>query len=320
MRGDGGRVLRPPSRRDLFGLAAGAGVVLSAGTPAPALAQAAPHTFKLGAADITIISDGSMVLPASFALPNVDPKEQAALFAGRGDPAVGIKGEVNVVVIKTPGALIVIDSGSTPDFMSTFGNFPDRLEKAGINASDVTHVIFTHAHADHLWGVIDPLDDDTRFPNARHIMTAAERDYWLQPGLADQMPDALKGTTIGTARRLGLLAKRIDTVKPGAEIVPGVTLIDTAGHTPGHVSVRLDFGGHALLIGGDALTNAIVSFERPDWPWGPDLDRARAAATRKSLLDQLATDTMALLGYHLPWPGLGRVERKDGGFRFVGGL
>ncbi len=313
MRGDGGRSQTTPSRRDVFALAAGAGVALAT----PACAQAAPHAFKLGAAEITVISDGSMSLPTSFALPGIDPKEQAALFAGRGDMAAGIKGEVNVVVVKTPGALIVIDSGGTPDFMPTFGSFPGRLEKAGITAADVTHVIFTHAHPDHLWGVIDPLDDDTRFANARHVMTAVERDFWLQPGVADQMPDALKGATIGTTRRLGLLAKRIDAVKAGTEVVPGVTLIDTAGHTPGHVSVRLDFGGTALLIGGDALTNAIVSFERPDWPWGPDLDRARASTTRKALLDQLATDKMALLGYHLPWPGLGWVERKDGAYRFV---
>jgi glyoxylase-like metal-dependent hydrolase (beta-lactamase superfamily II) len=309
--------LTTPSRRDILALA-----TCALGTAAgltPARAQSAPHTFKLGAADITVISDGSMTLPAAFAFPETDPKDAAALFGARGNPTSGIRAEVNVVVVKTPAALVVIDCGGTQDFMPTLGGFPDRLEAAGIKAADVTHVVFTHAHADHLWGVIDPLDDDTRFPTARHIMTAVERDFWLKPDTVDSMPDALKGVAIGTNRRLGLLAKRIESVRAGAEIISGMTLIDTAGHTPGHVSVRLDFGSAALLVGGDALTNSIVSFERPKWAWGPDLDRDTAVATRLKLLDQLATDRLTLLGYHMPWPGLGRVERKDGAFRFVSG-
>ena len=77
--------------------------------------------------------------------------------------------------------------------------------------------------------------------------------------------------------------------------------------------------GQSLLVGGDALPHSIVSFERPDWPWGADLDPDKGIATRKSLLDRLAGDRTPLLGYHLPWPGLGRVERKDNAYRFVPG-
>jgi glyoxylase-like metal-dependent hydrolase (beta-lactamase superfamily II) len=276
------------------------------------MAQAAPHRFQLGDAEVTVLSDGSMTLPLSFALPATDAKVAAALLQ-----ADAIKADVNVVVVKTPSALIVIDCGGTPDFMPTLGAFPERLERAGFKAEDVTHVIFTHAHADHLWGVIDPLDDDTRFPKARHLMTAAERDYWLRPGLADTVPDALKGMTIGSARRLKLLEKRIETVKMDAEIIPGVALVATPGHTPGHVAVQLSFGGASLIVGGDAIGNIAVSFQQPDWAWGPDLDRDLGAATRRKLLDRLVADRTLLLGYHLPWPGVGRVERKDQAYRFV---
>ncbi len=306
------------SRREALRLAVGgvAWGIASSGA-APAQAQAAPHAFKIGAAEITVLSDGHMVQPLSVALPAAEANDVAALFAsGRAAPEA-FKLDVNIVIVKAPGALIVIDCGGTPDFMPAMGAFPERFERAGLKAEAVTHVLFTHAHPDHLWGVIDPLDEDTRFPNARHLITAAERDFWLQPGLADRVPETLQGMTLGAARRLKLLEQRIDTVRPDADIVPGVSLVPTPGHTPGHVSVLLSFGGTSLLVGGDALVNPIVSFERPEWPWGSDLDRDLGAATRRKLLDRLAAERTLLLGYHLPWPGIGRVERKDTAYRFV---
>jgi glyoxylase-like metal-dependent hydrolase (beta-lactamase superfamily II) len=308
------------SRRDALRLAVGAGAAAFAASRAvPAHAQAAPHMFKLGAAEITVLSDGHMVQPLSFALPTTEAKDVAALLSSGSAAPETFKLEVNIVIVKVPGALIVIDCGGTPDFMPTMGTFPERLERAGIKADEVTHVIFTHAHPDHLWGVIDPLDDDTRFVNARHLITATERDFWLQPGLVDRVPENVQGMTIGAARRLTLLDKRIDAVRPDADIISGVSLVSTPGHTPGHVSVLLSFGGASLLVGGDALVNPIVSFQRPEWPWGSDLDRDLGAVTRRKLLDRLAADRTLLLGYHLPWPGIGRVERKDTAYRFVQG-
>ncbi len=318
------------SRRSVLSLASGAATSIATGIAAgittggliagfgrSALAQAAPHAFKLGEAEVVVISDGHMSLPLSFALPATDATEISQLLAAGGTPPATFKAEVNVVVVKAPGALVVIDCGGTSDFMPTLGAFPERLERAGIKADDVTHVIFTHAHADHLWGVIDPLDDDTRFTKARHVMTSVERDYWLQPDLVDKVPDVLKGMAVGTARRLKALEKRIEAVRPDTEITSGVALIATPGHTPGHVSVHLRFGGASMIVGGDALGNAIVSFQRPEWAWGADVDRDQGARTRRKLLDQLATEQTWLLGYHLPWPGIGHVERRDTAYRFV---
>lgn len=303
------------SRRALIGglaaTAAGCGVA------SPVRAQSAAHTFKLGDVEVIVISDGSMTLPTSFALPKTAPAHVATLLAGRANDTTAFQAAVNVVVLRMPGTLVVIDSGGTADFMPTLGRFADGLERAGIKAEDVTHVVFTHAHADHLWGVIDPLDDDTRFPNARHFMSTAERDYWLKPGLESEVPEAVKGVTIGSQRRVKMLAKRIEAAAPGREIVRGLVPIDTAGHTPGHLALHLTAGGTSLVICGDALGNAIVSFERPTWPWGADVDPTGGVATRLRLLDQLATERTLLLGYHLPWPGLGRVERKDSAFRYL---
>ena len=167
--------------------------------------------------------------------------------------------------------------------------------------------------------MIDPLDGGTMFPKARHFLPAVERDYWLKPGMETSVPEAVRGGAIGTQRRLKELGDRIETSKPGAEILPGLALVDSAGHTPGHVCVHLRSGTDQLMIGGDALIEPVISFARPDWPWGPDWDKDRAIASRKRLLDMLATDKIPLVGYHLPWPGLGRVERAGSSYRFVQG-
>lgn len=315
------------SRRVLLkrGLALAAVASTSSGLSAttglrPAWAASAEvATFKFGACDVTVISDGNLSFPISFALPDRDPKEVEALFAAGGLPVDGITAQVNVTIVKTADALVLIDTGGGGDFMPSVGKLTDRLEAAGFAPDAFTHVIFTHAHADHLWGVIDPLDGGTRFTNAKHFMSGVEFDYWSKPGREADVPDIFKTMAVGSARRLKGIADRIEHRKAGDEIIPGIMLADSAGHTPGHVSVLVSLGPERLLVSGDAINHPLVSFAHPDWRWRADMDSDGGAATRKRLLDQLATDKISLLGYHLPWPGLGRVERDGGAYRFVQG-
>ena len=306
------------SRRTLIG--AMTGLMLAPGGKlicGPARAQTAAHIFKVGAFEVSVVSDGTLMMPPSLAMPGRDPEEIAAMLGSGQLPTDSITAQVNVTIVKTPEALILIDTGGGTDFVPTVGKLTDHLEAGGFTPDAFTHVIFTHAHADHLWGVIDPLDGGTRFTKARHIMTGVEFDYWSKPGRELEVPDMFKLMAVGTGRRLKALAGRFEFRKPGDEIVPGVGLVDTAGHTPGHVSIMLSAGGEQVLVGGDALNHAVASFVNPGWHWGSDMNPEGGVATRKRLLDQLAADKAQLLGYHLPWPGLGRVERKDSAYRFV---
>jgi len=310
-----------PSRRDLLkrGLALAAVTSCPFGLRSAQAASQEVHTFKCGACDVTVLSDGTMSMPFSFSMPGRDPKEIEALFRSAGLPTDGITAQVNVTVVKTPDALVLIDTGGGSDFVPSVGKLADRLDAAGFAPEAFTHVIFTHAHADHLWGVIDPLDGGTKFTKARHIMTATEFDFWNKPGREADVPEMFKTMAIGTGRRLKAIGERVELRKAGDEILPGITLADSAGHTPGHVCVLVTSGTDRLMIAGDALNHPLVSFMNPGWRWGSDMDADGGVATRKRLLDQLATDKSALLGYHLPWPGLGRVERAGDGYRFVQG-
>lgn len=305
------------TRRGVLGAGAGLGLAACLAPTLPAKAQASRvHRVKVGAAEVTVISDGELELPFAFFLPGRSEAEIENAF-GAGSVKQPIKAQVNVALVRIGDSLLLVDTGGGSDFMPGLGKLSDRLGEAGVNPEQITHVVFTHAHADHLWGTIDPLTDDSMFESAKHVMVAAERDYWVRPGIEADMPEAFRAMAIGTQRRLKAIAGRLGSDRAGSDILPGVTLIDTGGHTPGHVSIRIESGGQQLMIGGDALSSAQVSFAYPDWRWGPDMDSDRAVSTRRKLLDMLATDKTLLLGYHLPWPGLGRVERSGTAFRYV---
>ena len=76
-------------------------------------------------------------------------------------------------------------------------------------------------------------------------------------------------------------------------------------------------GGGGLVIGGDALTHPLISFQHPTWKVAVDHEPDRGVATRLRLLDRLATERVRLLGAHLPAPGAGFVERQGGAYRFA---
>jgi glyoxylase-like metal-dependent hydrolase (beta-lactamase superfamily II) len=305
--------------RRMFGIgaAAVAGSAVVGGGRLGAQPASAVHRFAVGAAKVTVVSDGYMELPPAIMLPDRPRADIDALFKDAGQSYAGLVSQINVAIVDIDGERVLVDAGSGADFVPTMGKLAERLEAAGIGVDTITRVVFTHAHVDHLGGVIDPFGGGTIFEKASHTMSGAELDWWLQPDVDTRVSENFRGMALGTHRRLKIVADRIARVAPGAEIVPGVQLVDTAGHTPGHVSVLVRSATEQLLIGGDVLTQHVVSFAAPDWRWGPDMDPAKAAAARRRTLDMLATDRTRLLGYHLPWPGVGRVERQGTAWRFV---
>ncbi len=312
-----GRAVRndyPHRRHVLAGFAAaGAAAVLPA---LPLQAATAPFRRKLGEMEVSVFSDGTLMVPQSFALPETPPAEVSALLKAASQPAELPPAQTNVTLVRAGNELILIDAGSGPNFQPTAGKLVENLEAVGIDPGKITKVVFTHAHADHLWGAEDDLDDGGRFPNARYIISAREWDFWIDPKTAEQAPDWLKGMALGTARILKKLESKIERRKEGDTLAPGVSYLESAGHTPGHMCVMLENGKERLLVGGDIFNNGVISFAKPDWPVGADFDRERGAATRKKLLGMLASEKMPLIAFHVAWPGHGTVEASGTAYRF----
>lgn len=276
----------------------------------------AATTLTLGALRIDSLSDGSLMLPGDFILGGMPQDEMAAIMAKYDLPTDVLTPPCNVTLLRDGTHTVLFDVGAGPDFQPSAGKLAEALAALDLSPEDVTHVVFTHAHPDHLWGLLDEFDEPV-FVNAQHLIGQAEFDYWIDPATVDSIGEARASFAVGAARRLAAMADAIQTVADGQEVLPGVAARLTPGHTPGHMAYELRAGSEAVMVVGDALGNHHVAFERPDWASGSDQDGDMAAATRVALLDQITTGQMRLIGYHLPGGGIGRAERSGPGYVFV---
>ena len=204
--------------------------------------------------------------------------------------------------------------------MPTAGKLIANLGASGIKPESITKVVYTHAHPDHLWGTLDDFDASPHFANASYVIAAAEWNFWMAEDVATRLPENRQNFAAPTRRNLAAIKDKIRTVVPGEDIAPGVRAIDSSVHTAGHIAIELVSGKDALLIVGDALAHPVIAFAHPEWkPAADHHDADRAIRTRRTLLGRLATDRSRLIGYHLPFPGIGRVERKGRAFVYVAG-
>lgn len=271
---------------------------------------------SIGGMQVQTLSDGHLRLPRSVLFEGLNPDAVDQILKAHGVADGPIEPPINVTLLRDQGRVVLFDAGSGPGFQDTAGRLADTLEAEGVSVDDVTHVVFTHCHPDHLWGIVDDFDE-LLFPNAEYMMGQVEWDYWFAADLATRMPSERAAMAVGARRRMAQIEDRVTRFKDGEEILPGVAAHATFGHTPGHMSFELRDAGESILIVGDAIGNNSISFERPDWPIGTDQDAEAAAQTRIRLLDMLAKDNMRLIGYHFINGGLGIVERSQNSYRFV---
>jgi glyoxylase-like metal-dependent hydrolase (beta-lactamase superfamily II) len=274
--------------------------------------------FKQGAADITVVSDGHLVLPTAILAPDAPPDQFKALLAAAGVTGEEVKPATNVTLVKSGADLILFDTGSGIEFQPTAGKLVENLKLAGIDPQAVTKVVFTHAHPDHIWGTVNAAGA-LNFPNAAYYCAAAEWDFWMGKDILTQMPKEMHPFVIGAQKHLKGAEPRITMVKPGDEIAAGIRVLDTFGHTPGHVCFEVA-GDGGLIIVGDAIPVPAIWFPHPEWRFGFDAIPELAIASRTRLLARAAAEKLKLLGFHWPYPGIGHAEARDGAFHYVAAM
>ncbi|HEV7321601.1 MAG TPA: MBL fold metallo-hydrolase [Ensifer sp.] len=281
-----------------------------------------PHRFRHGPFDISVVSDGFIMLPVSIVLPDASEEERPDIMNRLGGTPEAAPFHTNIPVIRVGDDLIVVDNGSGTHFQESAGRLHTNLLAAGIDPAEVTKVVFTHAHPDHAGGTLSA-DGGLSFPNAHYFVSEAEWQFWTDPNFETNMPKGLHGFARGAQRDLFAVQDRLTLVRPGDDIVSGLHVLDTKGHTPGHISLQLHGGDGAgndgLVITGDAATSNVVFFEHPEWHFGFDTDADVALKNRKALIDRAASEKLTLLGYHWAYPGIGRAERNGAAYRFVAG-
>lgn len=274
--------------------------------------------LDLGSVQIDTLSDGHLVLPVDFLLLDRPEEEAVAILARHGLRTDQLEQPCNLTLLRDGTNTVLFDAGSGDGFMPTAGALPDSLDALDLTPEDITHVVFTHGHPDHLWGVLDDFDDPL-FPGATHMIGKTEFEYWMNPATVDTIGEARASFAVGAKRRLEAISEQLETFQNGQEILTGITALASPGHTPGHMGFAVQDGSNSAMIVGDAIVNGHIAFEHPGLRAGSDQDPDLAAKTRLALLDQLATDKMQLIGFHLPEGGIGRAERQGNAYRFITG-
>ncbi len=290
--------------------------------PPSALDELVPsrYALKVGDIDVLVVSDGVLPLPTQMLGHNVSAAERAPWFKEMYLPPDALDWALNVMVVRSGDRNILIDAGlgMDPDLnLPRAGQLIRRLGASGINLGEITDVVITHLHMDHIGGLLVDGVKEQLHPELRIHVAAAEVEFWKAPDFARTnmppgFPDALRATATHFLAEYGSYVRTFDEVH---EIAPGVTAHRTGGHTPGHSVVRLNSNGEALTFAGDAIF--AVGFEQPNWHNGFEHDPEGAAQVRITLLNELAGTGEMLVATHLPFPSVGRVSADGDVFRWV---
>lgn len=278
-------------------------------------ATATHHTIALGQFELTAILDGAVVRDGIHPIFGHDQSAETfrAYAMERKMPPQRFEHVLVPAVVNTGSAVVLFDAGlGAPARAGGLGQLHARLSEAGISPQDIDVVAITHCHPDHIAGLWEGADP--AFPNARYAIGRAEYDGWTS---GDKIPPQRQENRELFLKLLPPLAEKMTFLEDGDSIVPGVTAVATHGHSVGHTSFMIESEGKSVLVWGDVANHAVFSVSKPQWQVSFDDVKDEAIATRKRVLDWAATDDLAILGFHMPFPAIGYIEEIAGTYRWI---
>ena len=313
------------SRRTLFksaslaGLALGAPHIMTrAAYAATSMAGTMPGAFsrfKLGAFEVTVLNDGGRAgdKPWETFGTNVGQADVEALLTANLLPADKFRNSFSPTLVNTGTDLVLFDTGLGASAREGgMGQTLAALQASGYTADQVTIVVLTHMHGDHIGGLME--NGAPAFPNARYVTNEAEFNFWSSP---DRIGTPAENGHKGVLANVVPLKEKMAFIGDNGEVVTGISGMAAFGHSPGHMIYRLQSEGKGLVITADTANHFVLSLQRPEWEVRFDMDKAAAAASRKTVFDMIATDRLPFIGYHMPFPAVGYVEKMDVGYRWV---
>ena len=273
------------------------------------------YRFPIGKFQATIISDGPLALgDPSGTFKGVTKDEIAKALTENFLPVNNIVLEQNAMVLNTGSRLVLFDTGmgASKAFGPTTGRLTRSLAQAGISPARIDDVIFTHAHIDHIGGMVDARGRKL-FPNAQLHITKSDYDFWTDEG---KLTGELKDFVIHARKNLLPYKNRISFVEDGKDVIPGVQAMAAPGHTVGHTIYVIKSEAATFAFIGDTTHHQILLTERPQTEFAYDTDPKQAVQSRLRVFDMLAKDKIPFVAYHFPWPGIGHLGKTATGFHY----
>lgn len=312
------------TRRDMLKLAGGAMTSAALGAlgsgaaraAAPMLGVARPsvYRFKLGSFEVTNILDGYVQGNGPHPIfGNNQPAEAVQAYAkSQGLSPTRMENVFVNTLVNTGKELVLFDAGNPKGRMPTAGKLAELLASAGYKPEQIDVVAITHGHPDHVGGLME--GGKPTYPNARYVFPEVDFDYWKK---GENISEARKATRELYMQAAVPFGEKATFLKGEGEVVPGIRSIPAYGHSRGMMAYHIESDGQRLLNWADVANHYVMAIQQPEWHVSFDDDKEMGVATRKRIFDMVSNEKLAVVGYHMPFPSLGYVEKAGTSYRWV---
>jgi glyoxylase-like metal-dependent hydrolase (beta-lactamase superfamily II) len=316
-------------RKIMLSAAAGvSGLLMQSALPRPLAAQAAAlvpvgnaghYRFMVGDIAATVLSDGVIGGPPTVYAGDAPEQELQQVLRNAFLPTDFMTLNLNVLLLEVGGRRVLLEAGAGATMGPNGGRLFENLRAIGLSAEDIDVIVISHTHPDHV-GNLRNAEGGPAFPRATVMVPRADWAFFVEqdPDLSYMPvpPEFQQRFAANIKQSLEPVMQDVEFYEAGGEILPGLMTIAAPGHTPGMATFLVQSGMDQLLLTADLAYHPVVNIDQ-GWRPGPDRDQEGAAQSRKRIFDQAASDQMLVLGFHYPFPGLGRILRTDTGYAWV---
>jgi glyoxylase-like metal-dependent hydrolase (beta-lactamase superfamily II) len=274
------------------------------------------YRMKVGAFEVTALSDGTVSLPVDKLLTGQKAEVINSLLA-RAYLKAPVETSVNGYLVNTGSKLVLVDAGAAGLFGPTLGKLVANLKAAGYTPEQVDEIYITHMHPDHVGGLA--AGGQRVFTNAVVRADVREGSFWLSPENLDKAQGDSKGFFQGAMASLNpyVAADKLKPFNGATELLPGIRAVPAVGHTPGHTIYVVESEGSRIVFWGDLMHVAAVQFAMPSTTIAFDSDSKAAAPARIKNFADAAKQGYFVAIAHVSFPGIGQLRADGYGYQWL---